>query len=159
MLHQKSQRQHNEDINALFLPSPTPLAGPPVSLAKPWIADVTLTGGFAQPDRSGAGISNPRAFATYSRQELAGTEEIQGNFAKSQSTVFLQSPSFSDPPSSSLSWHPPLQSNACHYLGELGEQRGGLREHRHVYRQGDTANNFCKVTKWEPALTASAYLV
>lgn len=76
MLHQKFQRQHKEDINALFLPSPTPLAGPPVSFAKPCMADVTLTGSFAEPDRSGAGISNPRASASYSRQKLAGTEKM-----------------------------------------------------------------------------------
>lgn len=75
MLHKKSQRQNNKDINALSLPSLTPLAGPPVSFAKPWMADVTLTAGFAEPNRSGAGISNPRASATYSRQKLAGTEK------------------------------------------------------------------------------------
>jgi len=39
------------------------------------MADMTLTGGFVEPDRSGAGISNPRASASYSRQEVAGAEK------------------------------------------------------------------------------------
>lgn len=57
-------------------PFPAPLAGPPGSFAKLWMADGTLTGGFVEPDGSGAGISNPRASASYSRQELAGTAKM-----------------------------------------------------------------------------------
>lgn len=31
--------------------------------------------------------------------------------------------------------------------GRLGEQGGGLGEHGYMYGQGDTAKNFCRVTK------------
>lgn len=57
-----------------------------------------LTGGSAEPDGSGTAISNPRASASYSRQELAGTEKCKEMLLNVRALVILQSCSFSDLP-------------------------------------------------------------
>lgn len=59
----------------LWLPAPAPLSGPPTPFAEPSRAVRILPGGSAEHSRSGAGISNPRASASYRRQVPKGGKE------------------------------------------------------------------------------------
>lgn len=101
-----------------------PLQGLPfLSQSLKWL--MWLTGGSAEPSRSGAGISNPRASASYSRQELAGTENCKEMLLNVRPLVFFQSPSFSDlPPPPPLSWDLSLSDQCMSSFGETGQTRG-----------------------------------